>query len=524
MRGLLEKVALLVGMGLIAVLVAPPAGATPQDIQNDRFGVALKAPRGWTEIPTKVDEQWIVAKYLSDKIYRYNTEQGWTREFQPEMTVLAFVKAEDGDRGAFKDYEDYLDKTYRSGGFYVSDRAGKKAGKVEATALEITVEKLADAPKYLITWVYHLDDMDVAVQFEVLQDSWKKLKSTANRSFKSFETIERKEDAELPDQDRRGSWISMSDLTSGTPSERRKARMEYELAHREKARAALPDDWTADQIGSCFVLNHTDDRYAKKLVEQVEAVMGWLDDSFPFVGPDEYVRQPILRICASRDEEYSFREGGDGSWGTGIEIVTCRDRNDWTDWEVGWVNSQVFRLWFQDRSFPLYLALPSWIKAGISEQLQNARAKGRKLDFRQDDWDRDRLRQIYREGRQHSPRNLMQMTQEDFYDDWENRRQACALVDFLLSGKSSKTKEVLGDYMRNVQAVVEEIELGEDAESLAKEKPKTEAEEDALYKKRRNLWKDRERRVLEMAYDRTFGSWSDRDWEKFEKTYFDSID
>jgi Sec-independent protein translocase protein TatA len=106
-------------------------------------------------------------------------------------------------------------------------------------------------------------------------------------------------------------------------------------------------------------------------------------------------------------------------------------------------------------------------------------------------------------------------------------KQAQALVDYLLLGpgaKSSKTKGLLESYIKNVKAVMAEIEQSdEDEGEEEEEKPKTEAEEEEALKAERELWKARERQLLEEAGRRTFTGWSEKDWEDLAKNYFKGI-
>jgi len=528
-------------LGLVLVTIGSAARAAAGDdtLESPVFGFSVRAPRDWTVVPTNVEDRWLVGKFLSDKEYSFNDSEGWTWQNRPEMTVVAFVEGSESDAELeadeasgsiriridtpYEDYEDYLDTAFRGRGFYIDETDEKKSGGVPVTVYEIKIEKQVTAPMHATAWVYHLDGVDVAVQFVFMEEHLSKLKSTLSRSFKSFKEIERTAD-ELPDQSR---WITFEDMTQGTPQERRKKRMESELQHREQVQASLPDGWEAEQVGKCFVVRHVDKRYAEDLVEQVEAVLAWLDATLPFVGPEEYVREPILRICASRDEENAFRRGGDG-WYVGTEIVTCRDRDDWTDWEVGWVNTAVIRHWLRERNLPMSLAMPQWLIAGLTEYFQDARLKGSKLAFRTDDWQRHRMREIERDGALSTPREIMLMDSRSFYagNDLRNHRQANALVNFFFSGKASRSakgKELLKDYVRNLQEVVAEIQAEEDANEPSEEKPKTEEEEEKLFKERRTRWTKRERRILDETFERTFAGWSDKDWTSFEKAYFDSV-
>jgi hypothetical protein len=381
-----------------------------------------------------------------------------------------------------------------------------------------------------MTHVYHCEGYDLAVQFEVLQDQWSKLKRDVTNTFRSFRAIPRIEGG-LPGEASAPRWITLIEMTSGTPAERREARIESEVQHRRRAKEGLPAGWTASQVGSAYVLNHVDDRFAEKVVAQAEAVLAWLDATFPFVGPDEYVRDPIIRICESSDEEWAFRKSGDGWFGTGIEMVTHKDRDGYNDWEFQRMNTQLLRHWFTERDRELYWAMPPWLSFGLSAFVEDSKLDGRSLAFKQDQWDRSRLRELVRDEKVLRPRELMQLGSSDFRSGsttWDRRQEASALVEFLVSGKAAKsrrTKDVLVDYVRNLRVVIDEIDAEEgDGEEATEDEPRTEEEEEAAYRRRQQAWREKEARIIEATWRRTFQGWSERDWDQFAKAYFDSID
>ncbi|MCZ6785875.1 MAG: hypothetical protein O7E54_01795 [Planctomycetota bacterium] len=542
-----------------AAALPAPRRAAPQSSWHvdERIGFKFRPLKGWDQIPLKVGENVLLAKYLSEKPYFYTDKiGGWTWEFHPELQVIAIndeddedaddegeeeeEETEDEDEGAddepkfklkratFKTYEDYLDKTYTGGGFFIDKRGNAKAGKVEVSTYEIKVEKLTrTGPKRILTWVYHVPGVDLAMQYEIPEDAYKKLRNRLSSSFRSFKVIPRT--MQLPGgEDLLTGWITLYQMQSGTPAERKEKRLESVAQHRRNVLRTLPDDWTAKQMGRCFVLNHVDERYAKRVVAQCEGVMAWLDETFPFVGPEEYVRSPILRICDGRDEEWAFRRGGDGWYGTGIEIVTHKDRDGWNDWEQGWTNEQVLRHWFTERDRDLWYAMPSWFKEGLKEYAEGAYLKGRKLQFKPDGWDRDNLRALVREGKATRPRDLVRMTRAQFREkgsSLDHQREAAALVRFFLSGKAAKnrqSRDVVATYLRNLSAIVAESE-----DAKISKKPKdfdTEEEEEQWYKERSKALQSREEQLVEDAWFRTFRGWSDRDWNVFEKNYFNEID
>ena len=522
---------------------------------DERLGFKLKPPRGWSQIPLKVDEQWLVAKYLSDKTYLYHDpDTGWEFEHQPELMVIAFVareepagegeppaveEDEDGTKvivldNPYRDYEDYLDRTYSGGGFYVSSREEGEHGGLQVTRLEIKVEKLAmTGPKLISTWIYHLDGVDLAVQVEVLQDVQDKLARTVDGVLRSLKEVPRKAEA-LPEQTRTDEWITISMMEEGTPAQRRERRVASELQRRERARSTLPEGWTASTMGRCFVLNHTDERHAKKVVEQIDALLGWLDETLPFIGPDSYVREPIVRICADSKEHDSYNRGrmGGGGWSisAGGEIVTYKDTQDWGDWNDEWMNGQVFDHWFRERDLRLYWALPDWVRFGLDDYVGQARVKGKKLEFGIDSWIKEDLRELVRSGKASRPRAIIHMTDDSFWSSgefWDRKNEAAALVHFFLSGAASRnrrTKDVFPRYLENLQAIIAEIEAQADQADASVPEPTTEEEEDAWYAKRREVYASKERHILEESFRRTFGDWTERDWDDFAAVYFESID
>jgi hypothetical protein len=518
------------------------------DHTDERVGFRIGTPRGWSSIPLRVDERWIVAKYLSDKSDHWNDESGWTVDHRPEMHAIAFVSEaikarpkvtkKENKKGEteilveyespFKDYKDFMARRYTGGGYHIASEEETKVGDVSVTTLEIKVERGSrEGPKRIITWIYHVPDVDLAVHFECLEDAYPKLKSEFQRCLRSFRAIPRS-GASLFEASTPGRRLTFLDLEELTPDERKvhKAAMERE-AH-EKASANVPDGWTVKKIGRFLVINHTDDKYAKKVVEQAEAVWQYLEANFAFIGPGEYVRSPIIRICKDFDEEKTYYTSqGDWTWNN-LEIFTHKDYGGSNSWEMEWVNRRVAELWFEDRDRTLYWSFPQWLDAGLDQTLGQARSKNGRIDFKSDAWDREDVREAAREGRALAPRELMNMSGEDFFQDYVHRQEAGALVAFFLTGAASKnkqTKDVLTDYLKNLKSVVDAVEKEADASAGKKKdgEPKTEEDEDEAFKSERQAWKQREKRIMEEVWHKTFSGWTDFEWKRFEEIYFKAI-
>ena len=201
----------LAGLIASAALVAPSPAQGARGYENTDFGYKLKPPKDWTQIPMQSEEKWQTAKWMCNRQYFYTEPGGgWTYDHKPELVVIAFrsaaalkraqvEKKEDKDKNVvilisnpYKDYLDYLKRTNTDGGFYVSDEEEVDLGDHKATCYEIKIEKLArSGPKRIITWVHHTPEVDFAVQMDVLENSWDKIKKEVLDTQKSFGLIER---------------------------------------------------------------------------------------------------------------------------------------------------------------------------------------------------------------------------------------------------------------------------------------------------------------------------------------------
>lgn len=532
-RGLLVlAAALLAFVGFTDVSAAPKGWH-----QDDRLGFKIRIPKKWKEMPLAADEKWLVARYDSKKAYFFTDKtDGWTWESKPTLKAIAFVdevvkkqgveKGEDSEGGTvialhnpYKNYKDYLKRTYYGGGWYVSQEEEDEVNGVTVTQLEIKVEKLTrTGPRRIVTWIYHLEGLKLAVEFEVLEDAYDKLKGTIYKTLKSLKTVPRTQGSLAPVTTGVRKFVDESKMTLEKRTEHRRRN---ETTEHAKAMDSLPEGWSSKMMGRFLVLNHADDKYAKKVVAHAEAVWKWLDKSFHYIGPDEYVPSPILRICKDQDEANAYRSGF-GWWG-GIEIVTYKDTSQGAmSYQFESVNRRLLDFWFRHRDNELEMAMPHWLDNGLEEVIGTARAKGSRLELQPDEWERERLRETHRAGKLVAPRQLMRLNREEFYEQQEASRAGAALLRLMLSHKSKKVRAVLHKYIMNLKAIAEEMEKNK--KDVKPEKaPETEEEEEERYKNRRNRWKEREAQLIEAVFERTFNDWKDKDWKRFEAEYFKSI-
>lgn len=547
-----NRLATLVFAILGLVLCAPAARAG--DHKDERLGFQIKTPRDWKETPLRKEERWVVANYVCDKKdYYTDGDTNYTRTHTPTLRVVAFVhevinrpdfeEEEDDDsdestvrirlQKVYRDYKEFLRETDSEGHYYDEEETGE-VDDVEVDQYVIRKETATGTGnKVMITWIYHLDIADVAVEFEVLEDVYKKRKSTIEKTLRSFKTIERTKGLDL-DHMSGDVYISLSDLEEMTPEDRALRRQEQQRLDWQRLVETLPEGWETDEIDGTYVAFHSDidDKFCKETVDRVQAMMGWMDDVFADIGPGEYVRGPILRICRDREEEIQFRgAGSEGGFVSGTELVTHKDRTgigaEWT--EIVSVGERTLQIWFMDRNQVLYLGMPGWMRVGLGSAFENADVRGRKLRFGVSDFER-LLKQECRDMEPMGIRELITMTGKQYRERLNSRDfrpwyQSIVMARFLTERKN---REVLSDYMANLRDVLDEIIEDEKAE-LEKDgggtkKPENEEEEEKMFKERQERIRAREQRLLEEAFQRTFGDWGDKDWAKFEKAYMKEVD
>ena len=207
-----------------------------------------------------------------------------------------------------------------------------------------------------------------------------------------------------------------------TVHDRQDVREQIERARHEAALAALPDGWSVEKSDRFLVLYHCDKRYAKRMAAALELYFGWLDARFGEVS-DEYVRRPIVRICADyeeqrrvirrtklaarardRDEDDSAGANTDEDSGTRLSgpsypSITFPDKSDIVTYYEGGSQPREFRTVFSavldrylvDKDPLLQRYVPAWLRKGLYGMTEGVQVKGRKLEWRPSDWEREAI-------------------------------------------------------------------------------------------------------------------------------------
>jgi hypothetical protein len=537
------------GVLLAALVTAPMVSAGRVEAaetlggwhEDPRYGWKMRVPRDWSAVPQRVEEKWIVAKFLGDRGYT-DGKQEWAVNHRPNLTVVVISDAARARRGAkvtktdegfsidlttpFKDYRDYLKRNYSEGGWYFSREETGKAAGVDVEFLEAKIEKLVDAPRRIVTWVFRQEDADFAVQFEVLEAHAAKLVPFVESSLKTFQFVPRTKPA--PSADTTGGQKIEID-TDSDPAAKRRRKAEAHERFVEKAVSSLPAGWTVKRLPHAVILSHVDDKYATRIGDQAKAVLAWIEETFSWLeGPEP--RIPVIRICKDSEEERAFTQGSTDAWSfDSPEIVTHKDTGSGKQgFEFQWLNSRLLSHWMGDRAPDLATSLPPWFERGLSEYVATAVVKaGGRLEFRPDDWGREKVREALRKDKARSFRSLVTDAWDMGSDDGEGYSARLAQSAFAIRwlregpGAKGRTKDLIRRYLTALKEVVADIEAKEKAEgsgSVEKE-AETEEEEEEQMRKRRTKWKDEEAKLRQAVHDKVFAGWTDKDWREVDASY-----
>jgi hypothetical protein len=529
---------LFVGCALAFSTLASPSFS--QTHEDNRLGFEVRTPKEWNVIPPQTKEEWIVAKYLCNREDFYtDRDLGYTFQQRPQMRVIAFLsdkyredqvkieKDKDGKIKSFivrwsnpyKNYKAFLKGTLNEGGFYFAEEEQTTIDGMTVDQYVVKIEKGSQGPKRMITWVFHGQDVDFAVEFLCFESAWKKHKSTVQKSLKSFKEIPRTEGSVG------GNAVTgeefRTDFDEMDADEMREYRKAKEGSAHKAAVKGLPDDWEVVDKGRFLVLNHGNDKALKRAVEQGNAIFSWCERNLGYIGPDAYVPRPVIRICRDITEEQAFRTGSDW-FRPGIEITTHKDNVGVGSYEYRWLNQRFLGYWIMQRDSDLANAMPGWMSYGLRNVFEYSKTKGKKLEFRPSDWEHMGLREKIKDNSAHTPKEIFLATEEDYREE-NFGYEAAALMRYLLVGKGSKdrlTKSLLKDYHTNLMEVVLAIE---EEGSPKRKEATTEEEENEQFKNQSQFWKNRRKRITDETFEMTFSGWSDKDWSTLTKLYFKSI-
>jgi hypothetical protein len=513
---------------------------------HDGLGVRLTIPEGYTLVPLQVDEKWIVAKFLCDKTY-ISKSRDYNWEHRPLLRVIAFTEEakksggveveEEGDTtfigiGAvpYQGYRDYV-KRHRSGFFFSREEDAEVAGE-KCLMCEVQVHK-SDPKLRLLSTVFRRQKLELAVEFEVLEDRVDKLENSCRDTLASVRFLE---PAGAVATAAAGDQHLTSRLWTGFRTEWRKRaakdrfelRIAIEKARHDKVRATTPADWKLSDSKKFLVVSHADTRFTERMTEGAELFRAWCEQEFDDLS-DDYVRRGVLRLCRDFDEykAYHFDSSGTTGWslfGDDHEVGTYRDGYHGTSGtDVALLFPGILRSYLQEKDPFIVSYTPTWLTWALDDYVSAAIVKSRKLEFRVDDYVRDDSRDLLREGKLPKLREILEMDEDAFIARLKTEYRVGyattqALRYVLGPGQKEKVfKDFVKSYFRAAAAAAERHE--DDWKQAETRVAETEEEEEQQAKERASRSKERRKQLQKEINDALFGKIDARQWERLEKGY-----
>ncbi len=560
----------LLALGGAAVDAGDAAGAY---FTNERWGYKVRVPKGWTQAAMSADEEWIASKHLGKRPLEAKNSEYWTRE-TPEMWVIGFPHIRRNDRKAkrvegplgtelivsnpYTDYKDFIKRnrsflSWEGGGYYFSKEKETEIDGVKVTQYEIAMEKMVNTKRAVIAWVYHFDDIDFAIQFKILDDHFKSYKRGFYACLKSFKRAERKK--ALPGSATTGrSIVEEEDLDKLSPEERKRALQDRVKQKYQREIDALPKGWKHRESEHYLCLYNCDEKFARRTLAHAETVRDHLDKLFGAVG-DRFVPKAIIRIFSSDAERSAYHNSTRSMWDTVQEITVVQGAGWEKDYEYGRVNRSVFGAWLYYRNKNLRMNMPGWLDSGLDKYMDMLRTKGKRIDFTNEDWNRDSMRLQIKKGAYVPLKEMITSEvwtggadQQSIANSWDRHQQAESVVYWLMTkGNRGKYKNLIKNYMFYLTIVVQDVQLEfeekvgalEDKHEAAKDSspddPFSEDEEEGedessgpdqeqIQEELIKLYKEKRKEILQETFKRTFGKWSDKDWDRFTKAWINYAD
>lgn len=547
---------------VLATIVAAASPLTAQlkggFYENETLGFRVGVPSKWEEVPLKVEEDWIVAKFLSDRSY-VTSGKDFSMDHKPLMKIVVFtddakkIKRPEMEKiGAntffirdgsvpYQNYRDYLKRNLRGEGFFFSEEKQDKVSGVDCMQYEVKLEKREWLKRRLVTWVFKGEGMDVAVEFEVLEDRYDNLIGQVRNSLRSFRFVERKEsdvatsdDAAAPAKKQPTSalWTKSRKEWRKLPAEQRlEQRKQIEQNRFEAVKARTPQDWTISRSDHFLVISHADPRFTKTCVDAAEVFHDWLEKTFGDL-TDEYVRHGVLRVCKDWDEYEAYRfKGSNEARGFSVsdnrEAVTYRDNYNGTSGrDVGYFLDDIFATYLYDKDPLVYGYMPAWLSWGLSRYVARAQVKGRKITFDPDDWEKEEIRELIRGDKLHDLKTLMSLDYDQYWSMYKSERRTdselCSVVRFILGPgrRHPRLKNFLPNYLKAVIEVGEEFD---EKEGVVHKEATTEEEEEQQAKQVDSKLKERRKAIAAKLNARMTGDWTDKDWQSLQRAYEKAI-
>ncbi len=485
---------------VLALVLAPAAlGATHVD---KKHGFRFSTPREFASIAIEPTERIVVARYQKET--KDFTSRG--TYYHSKLELLRYGPRR-GEMPTVDEVAASFDKRY---GWELEKARGIRVAGVKT---EERTYARGDYVYYLV--LIPQDDAVFAFLGTALENGFDRAKKAFSSSARSFRRVEKEDPAAA--------------VTSDDPQE----------AFLQAQIAKLPPGWEWERSERYLYLFNAEKAFVKTVEKQIESIRDEYEELFPPKEPIEAIS--IVRITGNEDEYHAY--GGspntNGYWSASNRELVLFERRP-HEMTLETLNHEAFHQYIY--YWAGELAPHSWYNEGHGDYFGGAKMS---RSFRVTGYGPRRYTQrhpVVKEARRLSQagkstaeggliplRDLCRWTQREFYGAHRGLAyaQGWALVFWLRESRrlDDAYEEILPSYLGHLldaRLAVAETTLAEARAAADRRLPGSSSE---LPDDPREFF-DRLNRdtVQQLAFEKTFGGWSDDDWDAFEEAFGEFVD
>jgi len=505
---------------LVVLVFCPPLAAqkTGELVKDELHGISFKVPKDWVSIPVDPTETLVIHKYQADRPdmarkIRFSETARLEVMFFPaqkavtEEEIEGIKNAESGvdrikaaQKLLNKDYDSYIENRFKT--FEQTKPVRKKIKGIPATYLDMVgaFRKINGEPidTHIKSCVFQTDDGEFVFQFSCLDEHFKKRhKSDMDASIRTFKRIDKKVRSEI------------DEFSQHNANER----------YIEEQKAKLPSGWYSflSKNGNYWIFSNADKQFAKEIEKNLEGIHECLVKLFPGEPRIDWI--PIVRVCKTKDEYHGYGgpAGSAGYWSDMTkEFVFYNDiargkRNTFKT-----LKHEAFHHYIH---FLLGCPPSTWFDEGHADYVAGGEFAGKRIKIKQNLWRRGTIQSAIVNGSFVPIKKLVYMTKAQYYaQPGLCYAEGWSFVYFLLEGKKN------GGKMKKGWDTIPSRYLGHFRDAFAaleeKERAKPDDEERRLSGPFEVNYKLSEE-AKQIALERTFEGWTDKDWQDLEDAWAD---
>ncbi len=538
---------------VLTLALLTPLALSQRTFKSEKYGFEIQIPKDFHEVPIKIDEKYVVAKFLYKR--GLTAKKSWSA-VTPEMKVIIFPKvdlkrlarekAKQRKTGTYdfenpyRSYKEYLRENYKKGGWHIDSEKDIKIGSLSAVEKHITVTNtMSDGEVGYTLWAWEIDmgDAFYVVQFETLADHQRKFKNKIGKAAKKFRKTKKyggqtgavttSSGTGLSSKKKSGKKSNEIEWSEMTPEERRDRRMKDLGRLIDESEKRLPPGWKRLNAKPFTIFYNTSPKYAKMVAKQAKLMWKYMNTNYGFVGR-EYATPSLIRVCKNQDERNSYMDTSNRKESFNLrtgEIVTYEDRDwGWNDGGSFGFNAAICQAFLRHKNPMLWRGLPPWLDDGLILQLSYMRMKGSKMVSKPGEGSMEVIRDHLRKDDLNPAQDIVVAKYGEYNKtnraDDKDRVMTLAMVHYLVTkgSKKKKYKNILPDYIGALDKILRDTykDMNKEIEKAIKEaSSKDEGEEIDLL----GGWREKRDKIYDKCFEKVFSSWTEKDWRRFDSDW-----